>query len=201
MLIERLESPRIPEAAAMLRRAFDADPMFRFLLPGERARRTWLRLLMASALAECANRGEIWAAHLEGLAGAIGIVPPGHVHASTGSRIATLMRLLGTTPAIPPPLRFLVHGPRVLQVLARHHPRERHLYVQVLGADPAMHGRGVGAALIEKALARAAEEGAFAYLETTNERNLGFYGRFGFRVVDEMSPSPGGGPPIWFLRT
>lgn len=64
-----------------------------------------------------------------------------------------------------------------------------------------MHGRGVGAALIEKALARATEDGAFAYLETTNERNLGFYGRFGFRVVDEMSPSPGGGPPIWFLRT
>lgn len=137
MLIERLESPRIPEAAAMLRRSFDADPMFRFLLPSERARGTWLRLLMASALAECANRGEIWAAHADGLAGAIGIVPPGHAHASTGSRIGTLVRLLGTTPAVPPSLRFLVHGPRVLQVLARHHPRERHLYVQVLGADRA----------------------------------------------------------------
>lgn len=201
MVIERLESPRIPEAAAMLRRAFDTDPMFRFLLPGERARHTWLRLLMASALAECANRGEIWAAQLDGLAGAIGIVPPGHAHASIGSRIASLLRLLATTPTRPPSWRFVIHGPRVLQVLAAGHPRERHLYVQVLGADPSMHGRGVGAALIEKALARAAEEGAFAYLETTNERNLGFYGRFGFRVVDEMSPSPGGGPPIWFLRT
>lgn len=201
MLVEPLAPARIPEAATMLRRSFEADPMFRFLLPGERARNTWLRLLMASALAECANRGEIWAAQLDGLAGAIGIVPPGHAHASTGSRIATLARLLATTPTRPPPWRFVVHGPRVLQVLASGHPRERHLYVQVLGADPVMHGRGVGAALIEKALARAAEEGAFTYLETTNERNLGFYGRFGFRVIDELSPSPGGGPPIWFLRT
>lgn len=201
MLVEPLAPQRIPEAAAMLRRSFDADPMFRFLLPGARARHTWLRLLMASALAECAHRGEIWAAHVDGLAGAIGIVPPGHVHASTSSRIGTLFRLLATPPAIPPSLRFVVHGPRVLQVLARRHPDERHLYVQVLGADPDRHGRGVGAALIEKALARAAEGDAFAYLETTNERNLGFYGRFGFRVIDELSPSPGGGPPIWFLRT
>ncbi len=201
MRIERLPPERIGDAAYVLRRAFDADPMFRFLLPSERGRRAWLRLVMASALEECLTRGEIWAAHLDALAGTIALVPPGRVHASPARRVGRLLTLLATTPAAPPPLRFLVTGPRVLRVIANRHPREPHLYVQVLGADPSFHGRGVGAALVEKALARAAEAGVFTYLETTNPKNLAFYRRFGFEVTKEIAPSPGGGPPIWTLRT
>ncbi len=201
MHIALLPPERISDAAYLLRRAFDADPMFRFLLPSERRRKAWLRLVMASALEECTTRGEIWAAHLDALAGTIALIPPSGHHASPASRVGRMLRILVTTPAAPPPLRFVVNGPRVLGVIADRHPREPHLYVQVLGADPSFHGRGVGAALVEKALARAAESGVFAYLETTNPKNLGFYRRFGFEVVEEINPSPGGGPPIWTLRT
>ena len=201
MDLEPLAPERIPEAALLLRRAFDADPMFRFLLPGERARGAWVTLVMASALEECLTRGAIWSAHLDALAGTIAVIPPGHAHASLTRRVGRMIRLLATTPTVPPPPRFLLSGPRVLSLIASHHPAEPHLYVQVLGADPSFHGRGVGAALIEKALECAAATGVFAYLETTNPKNLAFYRRFGFHVTEQVDPSPGGGPPIWMLRT
>ena len=39
-----------------------------------------------------------------------------------------------------------------------------------------------------------------AFLETGNPRNVPYYERFGFRVIDE-GDAPGGGPRIWFMRT
>ena len=41
-------------------------------------------------------------------------------------------------------------------------------------------------------------EGLAAYLESSKESNLAFYGRFGFRVTDEVR-MPGGGPPVWLM--
>jgi hypothetical protein len=38
-----------------------------------------------------------------------------------------------------------------------------------------------------------------AFLETGRERNVGFYERFGFRVVDDAD-IPSGGPHVWFMR-
>ena len=80
----------------------------------------------------------------------------------------------------------------------RRHPREPHLYLAVLGADPPAQGRGVGSAAIAPGLELADAEGLPAYLETAKERNLAFYTRFGFRVTDEFR-LPGGGPTVWCM--
>ena len=54
----------------------------------------------------------------------------------------------------------------------------------------------MGAALLQPALALADEDGMPAYLESSKERNVPFYARFGFEVVEELH-SEVGSPPMW----
>lgn len=73
-------------------------------------------------------------------------------------------------------------------------------YLDAIGIDPAHQGRGIGGALIRHGLAASEAAGVDAFLETGVEGNVPLYERFGFRVVEEGEPTPGG-PHIWFMRT
>jgi predicted N-acetyltransferase YhbS len=83
-----------------------------------------------------------------------------------------------------------------IAMLERRHPRKPHMYLSVLGTEPSAQGRGLGSAAISPGLAFADAEGLPAFLESSKERNLDFYARFGFRVMGELR-LPGGGPPMW----
>jgi ribosomal protein S18 acetylase RimI-like enzyme len=73
-------------------------------------------------------------------------------------------------------------------------------YLDALGVDPAKQGTGIGNALMRHGLEAAGAAGVDAFLETGQERNVAYYERFGFRVVDHGAPAPDG-PQIWFMRT
>lgn len=47
-------------------------------------------------------------------------------------------------------------------------------------------------------LQRIDAQGASAYLESSNEKNLSFYRRFGFEVTEEVQIAPGA-PKMWTL--
>ena len=47
-------------------------------------------------------------------------------------------------------------------------------------------------------LKRADRDGIPAYLESTKERNVGFYERRGFRVTGTITPAPDG-PTMWCM--
>ncbi len=79
-----------------------------------------------------------------------------------------------------------------------HRPTYPHFYLQGLGADPPRQGEGLGCAVLAPVLARCDRERLLAYLETTKERNVGFYERRGFSVVGEAR-LPLDGPPMWFM--
>ena len=65
----------------------------------------------------------------------------------------------------------------------------------MLGTDPAQQGRGVGSALLARALARSDAAGLPAYLESSKEKNLAFYRRHGFEIVAHLRiPN---GPELW----
>jgi ribosomal protein S18 acetylase RimI-like enzyme len=49
--------------------------------------------------------------------------------------------------------------------------------------------------LLAHVLARVDADGVPAYLESSNERNLAFYGRQGFEVTSEVVIT--GGPRVW----
>lgn len=52
--------------------------------------------------------------------------------------------------------------------------------------DAAQQGRGLGAQLMDGALARCDEEGLIAYLESSNPANISLYQRHGFDVIGEI---------------
>lgn len=90
----------------------------------------------------------------------------------------------------------LVRAGRSVATMERHHPKEPHWYLEVLGTDPELQGRGVGSALLAPVLERCDGEGTPAFLESSKPENLAFYGRFGFEVTEEFRLADGA-PPMW----
>ena len=63
------------DAVETLALAFDDDPMFRFLLPGEEERHAWIRILMAGMIN--IGTGNDGVSTTDGVRGVIGVVAPG----------------------------------------------------------------------------------------------------------------------------
>ena len=73
-----------------------------------------------------------------------------------------------------PPDRLEVLG-QVGEDMRRYHPHEPHWYLPMIGVEPTPQRRGLGAELMRHAVARCDEEGALAYLESSNPRNMSLY--------------------------
>jgi ribosomal protein S18 acetylase RimI-like enzyme len=82
----------------------------------------------------------------------------------------------------------------VLDQAGHSHPEEPHWYLPLFGVDPAMHGRGIGSALLTHALRRADADGVPAYLESSNPRNIDLYQRHGFEILRTIQV--GSSPPV-----
>ncbi|MDZ7676280.1 MAG: GNAT family N-acetyltransferase [Acidimicrobiales bacterium] len=80
-----------------------------------------------------------------------------------------------------------------------HRLREPHFYLGILGVVPEGQGTGLGARLVEPVLELCDRAGLPAHLESSNPRNLGFYERLGFDVVDDYRCGPGG--PVMTIMT
>ncbi len=78
---------------------------------------------------------------------------------------------------------------------AEFRPAEPHFYLGILGVDPTRQSAGHGTALIAPVLAECDRTGVLAHLESSNPRNVPFYERHGFRVVDEHRCGVDG-PPL-----
>ena len=77
-------------------------------------------------------------------------------------------------------------------------PAEPHFYLQGLGTDPPRQGEGLASAAMQPVLTRCDAEGIPAYLESTKERNVGFYEAHGFAVTS-CTDIPLGGPALWMM--
>lgn len=72
-------------------------------------------------------------------------------------------------------------------------------HLDSVAVEPALQGQGIGRALIEFGLSRAAAAGSGVLLETGSPRNVPLYERVGFRTY-AAADAPGGGPQVWFMR-
>lgn len=83
----------------------------------------------------------------------------------------------------------------LFEQMGNYHPSEPHWYLPLIGADPAHQGKGLGAALLEHALAVCDGDGKLAYLESSNPRNVPLYERHGFELLGTIQV--GSSPPIF----
>lgn len=178
-----------PTMARALARAFHDDPVFTWVLHGDRG-----RALMLERGFELFLR-RVWMEQEEtyttpAVAGVAVWERPDCWQLS----IARQLRLL---PAMT--LVFRNRLPSLLRALVKleaGHPRKPHYYLPFIGVDPDWQGRGLGAALLAPVLQRCDRDRLPAFLEASTPRNRALYERHGFEVTEEFSLGSSA-PPQW----
>ena len=192
MEIVRLRPEQVPQAAAVLARAFHDDPAWSWIVPSAaRREKTLPRLFrLGFELLEA----EIWTTS-EPMLGCARWMPPGRpgIHAGVAVRgiAATPFWLRGGTS------RFLAYG-RAVDNLRRQVVPGPHWYLAGIGVEPAEQRRGIGGALMAPGIEAADRDGVPCALLTNSEQNLSFYGAHGFETVLE-GDTPRGGPHAWMM--
>lgn len=187
--VKKLLTSELPAAAAMLTRAFKDDPIANFMFSGERRRERGLHSFFTAQIRrQYLPLGEVYAS--EGLGGVAVWAPPDRER----HPMRELVELLPTAPFLVGP--NVVRALRLLAEVDSLHPKEPHWYLVTLGTDPRLQGTGIGSALMASVLRNIDEAGMPAYLESSKERNVPLYARFGFEVIDELR-STTGAPTMW----
>jgi GNAT superfamily N-acetyltransferase len=102
-------------------------------------------------------------------------------------------------PVLPYVARNWVTTLRLLNLVEGMHPHEPHWYLATLGTAIDVQGKGVGSALMQPVLEQCDREGLPAYLESSKERNVPFYRRHGFEVVNQVRLPGKGAPLLWTM--
>jgi GNAT superfamily N-acetyltransferase len=179
----------VDQLANTLTHAFDDDPLTMWLFPHDEARRRKLPPFFRSLLRASLPFGEVYTAD-NGRCAAIWN-PPGTF--PLGWRTDAKLGLI-TTSLVGLRITRCAQG---LLYFSSHHPKERHWYLQMLGADPEWQGHGAGSAILAPVLNRCDRDGDRIYLESSKERNIPFYERHGFLVTDEIQVPRG--PVVWSM--
>jgi ribosomal protein S18 acetylase RimI-like enzyme len=89
-------------------------------------------------------------------------------------------------------------GPEIFEKMSGYHPNEPHWYLPLLGVDPLHHGKGPGSALLQHVLVMCDQDNKYAYLESSNPRNIPLYKRHGFEMLGtiQVNTSPSISPML-----
>lgn len=190
-------SERIPEAVAVLARAFWRDAFFSHFVRDPLHEHRLQPGFQRASLEAARSAGDV-AVATDGPGGPIlGVaawVPPD----PPGSARWRGVREFGL---LSPTLARIRHRRTALAVLTecdRRHPTGPHRYLALLGTDPGAQGRGIGGRLLQAGLDRSDTEGVPTYLETQTAANVAWYARFGFTEVGTVRV--GHAPPLWLLQ-
>jgi GNAT superfamily N-acetyltransferase len=160
------------KAFATLLSAFRADPVERWLYPGEDEYDQQFPLFLAAFGGQAFTHDTVW--QLDDFAGVALWFPP-----QTGPDGDEVVRVLMTTVDESRHADSMV----ALEQLEAAHPRFPHWYLPWFGVDAGLQGTGRGSTLMATCLSAVDETGLPAYLETPNPRTISFYERHGFRAT------------------
>lgn len=189
LTVREVERVDVPSAAASLAKAFYDDPVCKYAWPEDAKRPGRSQRFFATSINTLWRRREV---HSDEEFSSVAVwAPPDQWQIparSLPSVVATSIRTRLRVKALAAYLRT-----------DALHPEEPHWYLEFLGTVPAKQGTGAGSRVLTAGLERADEEGRPVWAWSSNPRNLAFYHRHGFEVLDEL-PFAADGPPIFPIR-
>lgn len=181
------------EAARALGSAFIHDPPLKAVLPGvtdpaERARR--LTTMFEVILAMQRKSGQpVIGAMVDSRVAGVAIIEGAGTPPSLSQLVLTG---IGQFPAAMRALGWdgIRRSLQLLDILARNHPPQPHIYLNFLGVDPELQRHHCGSAILDHLRELAAQRSLLAgvYLETATEANVAYYQARGYEVTGELFP-------------
>ena len=170
--------------------AFDDNKSLNFVVKQDSRRASRIRHLMEYSFNVCRAFGEVWIAD-DNQACALILFPDKKKTSFQTILWDAKLALAG------------IGLDRVNKVMAREkaikacHPSEPVCYLWFIGVTKESQGKGLGSDLMRAVLSECAKKNRPVYLETSTERNLPFYTRFGFEVFHSINLSY----KLYLLRT
>ncbi len=191
LMVRRAHEADAAAIADTLSAAFQADILFRWMIPDE-ARRSLLGPPVFQVLADShLPLGEIYTAQAASdatpMAAAVWV--PETTVPDPDGEAAMLAAFMDT--AAENAGRFEI----LFSMMGAVHPHDPHAYLFVLGTRPERQSQGFGSALIRHVTERLDRDGVAAYLEATCEDNRRLYARHGFADVGVIELPDG--PPLF----
>jgi ribosomal protein S18 acetylase RimI-like enzyme len=173
--------------ARTLGHAFLDDPVLMYFLPDERTRAAKLPRLFRMLFKLGLPHG---ACYVTGGCEAVTLWrPPDRWHLSFWEYILNGPELLGIFGA------GALNAMTMMDRIEKVHPKKPHWYLQTIGTEPAMQGKGYGSLIMRDRLAATDAASVDCYLESSKITNIPIYKSFGFEVTGEIKiPN---GPTLW----
>lgn len=170
-------------------RAFACDPIYLWLVSGDRQR---LYALFRAYLHRLALQNDETYMTDDGLGVALWAPPQGWRLGWTQQLLflPDWLHVIG--------LKHLWSRWRGVEMIQQHHPDMPHWYLMAIGIDPQVQGQGRATQLLQPVLTGCDAQGLPAFLETAAPDTLPLYRRFGFEVIDTLQV-PAGGPTLWLM--
>ena len=168
----------LPELSQTLASAFLDDPVLSWFFPDAGKRLDQLARMMAFSLEAGLGRGHVYTTENR-RAAAIWSPPDVPIFdRHSGGSFSTLLReLIGAS------------ADEKLAAFAKiqeAHPHDPHFYLFTLGTHAENQSQGLGGQVMEPVLGTCDRERLWAYLESSNPRNIPFYERHGFALRGEI---------------
>lgn len=184
------QGPRIVEVMA---RAFANDPSIDWTIRDDERRERGIELFFDVVLRRMTlPYGDVWTTSGE-VQGAALWTPPGKWKLGLVEQLLMAPQMVSAFG-----WRRLGRVLDSMSLVQQHHPKEPHYYLQSIGVEPALQGRGIGKALLQPVLDRCDQERWPAFLETAQVSNLPLYQSRGFVEVSRAALARGG-PLMYFM--
>ena len=177
----------LPILIDILSSAFQTEPTFTFIIPGDEERRRRLPKAFDIFARQDMQKGRVFMT--AGGEAATMWRTPGQIKDSHWDGIKTAIPFLSAFGGA------IARGGRVAGSVTKHLPTEPCWYLHFAACKPEFQGNGYGGAAIRAGLAAVDAGNAKAYLETADAVNLPVYRALGFELIKDWQVP--GGPKFW----
>lgn len=191
-----LKKEYVKNAGEVLGRALNDDPISLYIFPNDEERKEKLKHIFRVTTCIGIRHGEVHATspNLEGIA----IWMPCK---RFKEKFSWFLRCGGFSVGIKVGLKAGKRSNPIRSFIEEVHAEivsDEHWYLNELGVDPCFQGKGYGSSLMRYMLKKIDEQGLPVYLETSLEKNVNYYEKFGFKLIKEAL-IPGTDVNLWFM--